>query len=333
MNKEEIMNEPFNKNKCHAAVKRNIKTNPWKQCRNRHRPNQIYCGIHLKAKTTKRYDDLFKHKSNDAPITIIRLSYTGVIKNDKIKDISFIVKLQALVRMFLIKRRYNCVNKVDFYTLDLLIKTPSPYFISICDEDTSIKYGYDLRSLKKLLQVSKSNPFTTKKFTNDVLMKILLKIKNTEKLGYICGIAEDKMTDDQKYRDLVLSVFQKINYLGNYADDNWYLKLNIKQLKELYIGAEDIWNYRTQIPTDEKLKIVKNGMLFLEKETVKKMKPDQHRKLSIMIIKEFDKMVSEGINVECKKLGAMLVLTALTEVSTEAAEAMPMYVQNYQDPE
>ena len=27
MNKEENMNEPFNKNKCHAAVKRNIKIN------------------------------------------------------------------------------------------------------------------------------------------------------------------------------------------------------------------------------------------------------------------------------------------------------------------
>jgi hypothetical protein len=87
------------------------------------------------------------------------------------------------------------------------------------------------------------------------------------------------------------------------------------------------------MPIQEKCKIVKSGTIFVETGRVKTMKPEQHRELSVMIIQEFDRMVSEGINVECKKLGAMLAMTALTEVSTKAAAAMPMYVQHYQEPE
>lgn len=349
MSTEESFNFPLNTVKCYAAVKSKGTHHFWRQCHNRHRPDQIYCGIHLKAKNLKRYDLMFDLKPEEPPVTVsIKKSpklvgmsagkakrlCTNVEKLElNFRHIPVVVKLQALTRMYLIKTRYNCVNQVDFYTQELLVKTRSPYFISLCDESTGIRYGYDLRSLKRLLQDSKMNPFTTKEFTLRMLMKTFATIKRIEQYGYLCDIESDKMTKEQEYRALVLTVFQKINLLGNYADDSWYLELDMELLKKLYIGAEDIWNYRTQMPIQEKCKIVKSGTIFVETVRVKTMKPEQHRELSVMIIQEFDRMVSEGINVECKKLGAMLALTALTEVSTKAAAAMPMYVQHYQEPE
>lgn len=365
MNTVDNSNIPLDTVKCYAAVKTKGEPKVWRQCRNKHRPDQIFCGIHLKAKEPKRYDlmfnaDIITITDDHPPVTLtIKKSpkLTGLVSPETkivsdLTNISFkrqctdmeklelnfrhthiIVKIQSIVRMFLMRRRYNCVNNVDFYTQDDLINIPSPYFISLIDESTNIKYGFDLRSLKRLLQDSKINPFTTKEFTVSMLMTAFSTIKRTEQIGYSCNIEEDEMTKDQEYRALVLTVFQKINLLGNYADDTWYLELTMDQLKKLYVGAEDIWNYRTQMPPSEKCRIVKSGIIFPETGKVKTMKPDQHRNLSVMIIQEFDRMVSEGVNIECKKLGAMLALTALTEVSTKAAAAMPMYVQNYQEPE
>lgn len=350
MSTEETFNFPLNTVKCYAAVKSKGIHHFWRQCHNKHRPDQIYCGIHLKAKNPKRYDIMFDLKPEEEPPVTVSIKKspklvgmsagkakrlcTDVEKLElHFRHTPVVVKLQSLIRMYLTKIRYNCVNQVDFYTQELLLKTPSPYFISLCDETTGIRYGYDLRSLKRLLQDSKVNPFTTKEFTLRMLMKAFATIKRIEQSGYLCDIESDKMTKEQEYRALVLMVFQKINLLGNYADDSWYLELDMEQLKKLYIGAEDIWNYRTQMPTAEKCKIVKSGILFPETGRVKTMKFEQHKELSVMIIQEFDRMVSEGINVECKKLGAMLAMTALTEVSTKAAAAMPMYVQHYQEPE
>lgn len=351
MSTEEPFIFPLNTVKCYAAVKFKGASG-WRQCHNKHRPDQIYCGVHLRAKAPKRYDHMFNilPGTEEEPTVTVSIKkspklvgmYVGDSKRQctDIKRLElnfrhnpFVVKIQSLIRKYLLQNRYNCINQVDFYTQDLIIKIPSPYFISLYDETTNIRYGYDLRSLKRLLKDSKMNPFTTKDFSPQMLMKSFAIIKRTEQSGYLCDIEADKMTIDQEYRALVLKVFQKINFLGNYADDSWYLELTMDQLKKLYIGAEDIWNYRTQMPVDEKCRIVKSGSLFVETSRVKTMKLKQHRELSVMIIQEFDRMVTEGINIECKKLGAMLALTALTEVSTKAATEMPMYVQHYHDPE
>lgn len=366
---------PFNATKCYAAIKNKKSSNTWRQCHNKHRPGQHYCGIHLRAKAPKRYDHMFPHTVPDTdcesvpgvvlpagapPVTItvtkavkkcvktntkdIKLSKSKRIYTNKncvkkldefyIRNLPIIVTIQALGRGFLIRQRTNVVNQVDFYTQDDLITIPSPYYITLTDnDDITISHGFDLRSLKRLLETSKINPFTTKEFHITSVMKAFRVIKQTEEMGYLCDIIPDKMTKEQSFRAYVLQVFQKINMLGNYVDDNWFLNLDMVQLKKLYISAEDIWNYRTQMPPAEKIKVVKSGMLFTQISKVKEMSAEQHRELAVMIMDEFDRMVSEGVNIDCKKLGAMLALTALTEVSVSAADAMPMYVQHYQEPE
>ena len=52
-------------------------------------------------------------------------------------------------------------------------------------------------------------------------------------------------------KDKAHHIFHRIDLLGNYTDVNWFLDLNIYQLKTLYREAEDIWNYRAQHLTPE----------------------------------------------------------------------------------
>jgi hypothetical protein len=46
-----------------------------------------------------------------------------------------------------------------------------------------------------------------------------------------------------------------------------------------------------------------------------------------VLLDEFTRFITEGINRDEKKLGAILILSGLVEISSEAAEALPHLVQ------
>ena len=50
-------------------------------------------------------------------------------------------------------------------------------------------------------------------------------------------------------------------------------------------------------------------------------------KLRNILLKTFDIMISNGIDINEKKLGAILVLSALVEVSINAADSLPHLIQ------
>lgn len=341
---------PFNPTRCHAKIS---SKGEHRQCKNKFKGEGIiFCGVHLRAKVVKRYDHFYNsitEMNDDHPITLDILKkpspkllpkkrkhrfITPISLSVPIRSFPYIEKLQALVRGYHVRNRSTCINKVDFYTQELLEHIPSPYFIALID-DSGKRYGFDLRSLNTMFKTCKDrvNPFTITPFTPAMCFKANKTIAWCVRNKYSLKLEEDPMTEDQKFKSYALTVFQKINLLGNYADEDWILNLNHEGLRKLYISAEDVWNYRTQMPHTEKCKIVLDGAGFKEVSRVKNMPPAEKRELTTMILTEFDRFVSEGINEECKKLGAMLMLTALTEVSPSAAAAMPQYVQQYQDPE
>jgi len=95
---------------------------------------------------------------------------------------------------------------------------------------------------------------------------------------------------------------------------------------ELYIKAQDIWVYRSEIPLEGKKKIVKNGIAFdIPIPIIKTFKTKI--RLQNIILDEFNRFTTEGVDRDEKKLGAILVLTGLVEVSHEAAEALPHLIQ------
>ena len=346
------MNE-YDITKCDALIKKRSHTQEQKQCKNRKKGDHKYCGIHLKAKNVIDYKTILEeHKSIEisiekSPYLSGKLpkisSYKSIPELTRFSsytefEVERILFLQNVVKTWLIKRRSLCINKVDFYSMDDLSVIPAPYFV--CIVENGLRYGFDLRSIATYFDSGSTvNPFTMLSFSRENIIKLNTWIKDLNSNKYDCYVKEDILTDVQEFNAYALSVFQKINLLGNYADEKWVTSLSFVNLKKLYIAAEDVWNYRIQMHIDQKKKIIKDGVAFTYINHVKAMDetengdPEKTRKsLATLILKEFDRFVSEGVNIEERKTGAMLMLTALTEVSIHAANAMPQYVQSYQDP-
>ena len=94
----------------------------------------------------------------------------------------------------------------------------------------------------------------------------------------------------------------------------------------LYHISEDIWNYRSSMDIISKQRIVSNGVVFNIPQCIVKSCKSKI-KLQDIILNDYIRMINEGINREEKKLGAILILTALVEVSGDAADALPHLVQ------
>jgi hypothetical protein len=124
----------------------------------------------------------------------------------------------------------------------------------------------------------------------------------------------------------IKDLFYRINMLDNYTDPLWFKHLSFTQLLTLYIKAEDIWNYRSNMNIESKKKIVNNGIAFnIPHHLLKTIK--NYMKLQNIILDEFMRLITEGVDRDERKLGAILLLTALVEVSGDAANALPHLVQ------
>ena len=124
----------------------------------------------------------------------------------------------------------------------------------------------------------------------------------------------------------IKDVFYEINMLDNYTNPNWFKNLDYYQLIELYIKTEDIWNYRSNMDLESKKRIVNDGKVFnIPIYIIKKIKSTIT--LQNIILDDYLKLITEGINREEKKLGAILILTGLVEISIDAADALPHLIQ------
>ena len=240
-----------------------------------------------------------------------------------------IIQLQSYIRRFLIQQRTKCVNMDDFYSLDSKYEIPSKYYFSFVDED-GFKYCYDIRSLKKMFETSdkKMNPYNFKLFSEKVIAKIYLHIEQLNEQKICTLIKKDIVSPEKQFELNVVDVFHKYDELDNYTNHQWFLNLSFLQLRELYKRCEDIWNYRSELTIESKKNIVKNGIAFnIPLPLIYIYRPSQKRILQKIILEEFERFATEGINISERKLGTMLMLSALVEVSPEAADGLPYFVQ------
>ena len=206
------------------------------------------------------------------------------------------------------------VNKYDI---------PLTYYIDI--EDNGFQYCFDIRSLIKLLETSDINPYTTKKFTYKNIKKIDKKVQYLKNNGISTAFnfCED-ITEDQKFTHRMVDIFHKFDMLDNYTDHRWFSDLTLNKLKEFYYRAENLWNYRSQLTMDQKKRIVKNGIAFnIPHNVIHRVDNNNKRKFQEIILNEFERFATEGIDINEKKLGVMLILTIFVEVSIAAARALP----------
>jgi DNA-binding Lrp family transcriptional regulator len=163
-------------------------------------------------------------------------------------------------------------------------------------------------------------------FNEDEKEKINNYIYKLEKYGII--INENILLDDEQELEMkIKDLFYNINMLDNYTDHEWFLSLNTLELINLYIKAEDIWNYRAMLSQEAKEKIIGNEIIFeIPIHIIKYSKSKTF--MRTVLLKIFNAMISNGIDINEKKLGAILVLSALVEINPNAFDAMPHLAQH-----
>ena len=231
--------------------------------------------------------------------------------------------------------RSKCVNDFDFYTMDSVKDISAEQFISYQDSDSFI-YGFDVMSLYNLVKksgqgINTQNPYNRKLFPQ-VLFENSETIYRLTKYYFgncVTSIASPPPVDEKKLVELkLISLFQEINELGNYADHNWLWSLNRIALVRFIREIIDIWQYRADLTNYTRQIICPphgNPFIDVQYQSLPSLDVLQLLKSCELIIRN---LVSRGLAAADKALGAQYVLCALTLVSEQAAVAMPWLYQS-----
>jgi len=205
--------------------------------------------------------------------TFKKLDYFQAIESihSRYKKIGYesdkLIKVQSLVRKYLLHKQIRlrgqgylnrklCNNEEDFYTYEPKDTIETVYFFSYKDSHDNY-WCFDIRSLKKLIDMDYGNPYTTEDIPTQVKTNVDILIDYLQKQNIQVSIDNTIITDrktqvKQKFVDL----FAQMEYSGYSCNVEWILDLNISKLKRLYKELEDIWNYRANLAQSVKRDIV-----------------------------------------------------------------------------
>jgi hypothetical protein len=298
-----------------------------------------YCGIHINAKTLVRFvggfgEGVLKVEIPKEKMEVIpdksKKQRQSVNESKEEKKAS--TRIQSVFRGWNIRRRSKPNNIEDCGRLENLLEIPIEYYIQYQDATDNLWYGFDIRTLESILESKHPvNPYNTK----DLKQNNKLMANYAHKKSFILDskrkMSHDspKLTENQRFSQFVVRVFQKFDELGQYTDTEWFTMLSLEQLKHFYYLANDMFDYRAQLTDEMKKNIVKNGLMFHNfKSTLSKFRNVHTRILQVEILREMERVVDEGIDKEFKILGMNLILSALVEVSHRASLALPHLVQS-----
>ena len=251
-------------------------------------------------------------------------------------------KIQSHIRKFYVQsyiilqgparsNRSLCINKNDFCTMADIETIPIEQFFSVKENEHI--YGFDIMSIYNLFIQGNSpdNPFTKTKFNSNILKNVLKFIKYSKILKININTNFDDLVVNNELDKLnlkAISIFQKINMLGNYTNSSWFTSLNRINLVLFIKELIDIWNYRANLDDITKINICPptgNPFKNIVNSNLNILDFIKLRKIATTII---DNMISSGIDIENQKLGAFYVLSGLTLVNIDAANAMPWLYQS-----
>lgn len=289
-----------------------------------------------------------KAKINDKPTekdkTKKNCEYVFKISNEQknklvnASNVTAIIKIQYFVRKYMsyfinnkygcaLKNRKNSTNDTDFYTFDNINDIPVKYFISY-KEDNFI-YSFDIRSLECLFErFNYVNPYNRKPFTQNFITLVNNRVSKINELKKKQEVKEKRKCKKSKENPEIITklrttdLFLKMDALDQYTDVKWFNDLAINELKKYYGLLEDIWNYKLQLSTEQKKKIVKNPNIFniSVREVYDKRSINEIRNI---ILDQIEMLITEGDTKEDKITGCMYVLSAFVKVSRSARENLP----------
>jgi len=263
-----------------------------------------------------------------------------------LKHSYFAIRIQSAIRGYLHRRffklrgdalatRSKCVNDTDFLTMDALSEIPHYQFFSYRD-GAGFLYGFDLCSIYNLMKQNGKdmrNPYTRDEFPVSLRENVKQCIRFCRLFHYPLNIEiednpHNNLSEEQQLIKTIDDLFHKMDLLGFYTNASWLTHLNrsqkIRFMRELF----DIWAYRAQLTTETKYKICPqhaNPFFSIRLQTI-------HLREEKIIMKAIAKILTElvttGADDGSKWLGASYVLSALTLVSSEAADALPWLYQS-----
>jgi len=258
-----------------------------------------------------------------------------------LKNSFYLSKIQKIWKKYFIKlfnktqgpakfNRKICNNIEDFLTTETMKEIDYYFFISYKDVDGFI-YGFNIISLFNLIKKKDlKNPYTRNIFSPELILMVEKRIhynKLLKKTHHEINDTCRKMTIDDKLNEL----FQKIDSYGNYSQSEWLTSLNNFYLRKFILELYDIWNYRAQILNETKLVIcppfgtpfrdipmhIISSTIYMDISTIKKY-----------CFTVINNLINSAEHTQNRNLGAIYVLTALTLVNSEAANALPWLFQS-----
>lgn len=226
-----------------------------------------------------------------------------------------IIMVQRIIKKYLLNLRLRCNNNEDFYTFEELNKIEPNYFYYFKD-NKDLYWGFDIRSLKKLFEMKlNSNPYTTEKISDDIVLKIKDRINNLkEKKIYKDIINTDFKDRKSSIKQKTVDLISDIELSGYTIHIDWFLKLNGRKLKELYRQLEDLWNYRLNGFRETKILLSPpDGLLFTTpiNDVMDYNSVEDLQELILNNVSKFKNLEDQGD----KRLGYMYFILCLSFVS------------------
>ena len=252
----------------------------------------------------KLFDEVNKH--------INAINEYHCVDNDK-----NIIKIQSLFRGRNVRNKLNelkCNNDEDFYTYEELKDIPKKYFYSYVD-NKKFRWGFDIRSLDKLLNMNYPNPYTTEPVPQNIVLEVREKIKNLQnESGY--EDLTDSIVRERKdaIKQKIVDLFSYIEQSGYTCQIDWFTSLTLRRLKELYRQLEDIWNYRSQLTQQMKRNICPPNAEIFNTPMIEVMNYTCKEDIQELILHEVMKFTNAQSDSD-RKLGFMYFLIAFGMVS------------------
>jgi hypothetical protein len=301
-----------------------------------------YCGIHFKKINVLRIDEPLKPKiKKDRKIKRARAAEASPTDQKTNGSLAATV-IQSAFRGWIVRKSNQlrgpgftnislCNNAEDIYLLENLSEIHPDDLFTMKDIDGFI-YGFHIESIHKYVVESGrakrqiTNPYNKSIISNNT-------VEDIQKLYRLCRIKgvrnaiENILPKDPKFvfRNKVITVFQKMDELNNYTDIDWFMNLSNRELLRLIFLIKDLFDYRMELSSIKKNKIIRAGCVFYKDAHYYK-----HLSFSYLrneIIDELNRLVSEGETRDDCYLGSLIILSGLVELDQNCADAYPWLVQ------
>ena len=212
-----------------------------------------------------------------------------------------------------------CKNSEDFLYMIDINKSDKQYFYSYSDSKGYIWY-FDIRSINRLLNTNKPNPYNREEFPKKVNKDVIMIINKLKARGIQTNIEEYEYKDlKEKVKRKLIDLCVNITQSGYGFNSQWLETLNKKNLIHLYRLLEDMWNYRVDMTIEEKKIIIPpTGIVFnYPLGNMLKLKIEEILDILINDINKFENSIDEGN----KKLGYIYLIACLSVINPECIDS------------